>query len=301
MASEVAKSKIFWSFSLAKKNANRYISLYLEGSSRSFLSVGRCAFILGMESIASKKLPVMNTWIENATHLTFPRFHFKTQGNEYIQGIDCLRNNVVIPTGVCNLTELGESPPGLSNCIAVHADTITVENKRKSPLGDVEVYCMVKTVGSSNNSLLEWGLEGMNVGPFGPNAFSGVYILPTQNAWVLLEQRTIHPSKHLPRQTQWSRSLVYHTSESQSGYYGVTTIIGTFYVEHMEPADVYDGWRSFSDIGGFMFFLCVIHTILMLAVGIIFENNSKFLNKTSDENELSEKTALIPDQQQQQQ
>jgi len=257
----------------------------------SFVAIG----ILGKESQVSQTRQYMDSWIENATQLTYPRFHVRTQSTEYIQSLKCYRNNQDIPTIPCAAT-LGANPE--PQCLAVNSDSITVYNDIKNPLGDLMIYCLLHTNGTTNNSLVTWGLEGQDVGPFGPNAFSGLYILPNDNAWVLLEQRTIHQSKQVPRQIQWSRSLVYHTSTFRPGWYGFTTIIGSFYVTHLEPTDVYDGWKSLSDMGGFMFALVVIHTILMLLVGIIMENNSSFLHGgNSEENELSQRSPLISEPQ----
>jgi len=251
--------------------------------------------ILGEDAAKSQKRQYMDTWIENATQLTFPRFHLKTQSTEYIQSLECYRNNVQIKTMACAPAANPEP-----QCLAVNSDSVTVENKPGSPLGDVMIYCLLHTNGSTNNSLVTWGLEGQDVGPYGPNAFSGLYILPNENAWVLLEQRTIHQTKHNPTQTQWSRSLVYHTTTSKFGWYGITTIIGSFWVTHMEPTDVYDGWKSLSDMGGFMFVLVVIHTVLMLLVGIVMENNSAFLHGAEGDQELSypsssAKSPLLPE------
>jgi len=249
--------------------------------------------ILGKESSQSQSRQYMDQWIENATHLTYPRFHLRTQSTEYIQSLKCYRNNIEIPTLPCGL--LANPEP---QCLAVNSDSITVENKYNQPLGDLMVYCQLHTNGSTNNSLVTWGLEGQDVGPFGPNAFSGLYILPNDNSWVLLEQRTIHQTRKLPTEIQWSRSLVYHTSDYKAGWYGITTIIGSFYVTHLEPTDVYDGWKSVSDFGGFMFALVVIHTMIMLFVGIVFENNSSLLKGSShDDNELSQRTPLVAEQQ----
>jgi len=253
--------------------------------------------ILGQKSEASMKYPTMNTWIENATSLTFPRFHIRTQGSETIKRLECSRNNVVIQNLACDLPQgvpLG-SVAASNNCIAVHSDTIEVTNNPNSPLGDVMIYCSLTTEGSNPGSLVVWGLEGQNVGPFGPNAFSGIYIGPNNNSWVVLEKRTVHESVHLPRQTQWSRSLIYHTNGQVPGFYGITTIMGSFYVQHMEPDDVFDGWKAFGNIGGFIFMLVVVHTIVMLLVGIVFENRSEFIKgQTLDDKEMSsQKSPLL--------
>jgi len=83
--------------------------------------------------------------------------------------------------------------------------------------------------------------------------------------------------------TDWDRSLLYHSTVSVPGQYYIEVIIGSYNVWHIDQTDVYNGVMAMGDIGGFAFFLLVIHSIIMLFVGLCFLNNSTFLKNTGSD------------------
>jgi hypothetical protein len=75
----------------------------------------------------------------------------------------------------------------------------------------------------------------------------------------------------------------YQSTVSFPGYYVVSTIIESFGVEHLEQRSLYNGWMAMGDVGGFAFFLLILHTIVMLGVGVFLANDSKFLHSDGHE------------------
>jgi hypothetical protein len=63
----------------------------------------------------------------------------------------------------------------------------------------------------------------------------------------------------------------------------VSVIIESFGVEHYEQRSVYNGWMAMGDVGGFAFFLLILHTIVMLGVGVFLANDSRFLHSSGQE------------------
>jgi len=53
-------------------------------------------------------------------------------------------------------------------------------------------------------------------------------------------------------------------------------------VEHFEEENSYDGWMAMADFGGFIIFLTVLHSIVMLAVGFCLNYDGRYLNSVPD-------------------
>jgi len=77
--------------------------------------------------------------------------------------------------------------------------------------------------------------------------------------------------------TTWEKTALYHSTVFTPASFTITTIISSFRVTHHEQANNYDGWMAVADIGGFAFWMVILHTIAMIVVGFILPNESKFL------------------------
>lgn len=140
--------------------------------------------------------------------------------------------------------------------------------------------------------LIAWELDGdlQNTAYYGHHHHS-VWIAPNNNAWVMIEKAVVK-YKGKPPATEWGRDLLYHSTESTVfGQYNIATILGTFRVAHLEQQDSYNGWMALGGIGGFAYFLIILHTIIMIAVGIVFTNDSKFLLGSGESSE--ERTSML--------
>jgi hypothetical protein len=60
--------------------------------------------------------------------------------------------------------------------------------------------------------------------------------------------------------------------------------MGSFDVRYIREVDTFNGWQSVGAIGGFVFFLVLLHSVFMFLVGFCLENNSKFLGHSGAEN-----------------
>jgi len=94
------------------------------------------------------------------------------------------------------------------------------------------------------------------------------YIAPLPNS-VIPKEYYSHPI--------WEKSSLVHNSQFTRGSYYVETIIETFRVEHREQRGFYTGYMAIGGIGGFAFWMLILHTIVMILVGFCFSKESKFL------------------------
>lgn len=88
----------------------------------------------------------------------------------------------------------------------------------------------------------------------------------------------------------WTPDVSYFTPDISSvvnGDHRETTFrvvvgIRNFFVQHTQEVDTFNGWQSVGSIGGFIFFLVILHNILMFLVGFCLANDSKFLGGGAD-------------------
>jgi len=209
--------------------------------------------ILGARSNTAAKEKDFNVWVENATEITFPRFHFRLsehseQGETFeTSTFHCKRNGASVLHSQC-ASWRGNAPEPQTKCIAVNADGITVQQKYHEPFDLLRIQCSFKTKGynPSKNSLVALELEG-HYAHFG-NAEASLHISPTQNAHVYLSKSVISLEKHKTFDS-WRKQLVYHSTVHNPGEYTVSVILRSFHIEHIEQSDFYPGWVAVGDIG----------------------------------------------------
>jgi len=247
---------------------------------------------LGARSNESGKEKDWNTWIENATQLTFPRFHFRfenfgTRGEE-ITDTFCTHLGLSVHTMNC------EGHQNRSKCFAVASDGITVTNTWSAPFGSERIECsfnVTKLVTNNTrpaNTLIGWSLEGRH-STFANPFTDTLWLEPRDRPGVAvqLRKRIISPLRGALYEAGsdgfevWEKSYVYHSTASTGGEYYVSTSLAGFRVEHLEQTNSYNGWMAVGGIGGFAFFMVVLHTIVMILVGFALPNESKFLGARS--------------------
>jgi len=217
-------------------------------------------------------------WITTANQIYFPRFHFRMTGNETILQNNCwLRSGAAVGTTPCQPWHGHVFPANA--CFAVDGDIVSAvnnNNAQRSFDDNERIYCNITTTGnSSGNTLIAWEIEG-NETQVGSNSYASIWIAPNNMAWVMLEQSIIGTPNG--DEIAWRRSLMYHSTVAVPGYYMVASIIGSFQVSHWEPSDSYNGWMSIGQIGGVAFFLVILHSMVMIVLGIFLTNDSKLLN-----------------------
>jgi len=101
-----------------------------------------------------------------------------------------------------------------------------------------------------------------------------------EDAWINLQQLSV-TSFTMPATKQWRSQLVYHSTVSVAGHYGISVYLSNFLVFHYEQSNSYDGWMAASDIGGFAFFMVVVHALALFSASIFFDDSSSFLKSDS--------------------
>jgi len=212
--------------------------------------------------------------VENVSELTYPLFHFRVSNRavgELFASKSCVHNGVPVLTGQCQAID--GVTPSRDTCFSVSSDQVVVTN---TPNGNTDITCYINTTGfqEGGNTMIAWGVEG-NSNVIGPNSYSDLFIAPNDNAHVILRARNFYVGSQ--KISNWERSLVYHSSISTPGQYIVKAYIANFIVVDMQREDSYDGYRAMGDIGGFFYFMIILHTFVMILVGACLVNNSKFL------------------------
>jgi len=219
-------------------------------------------------------------WTENKS-MTFPRFHFHTgiafTGNEIITNISCMYQNTPVQIGLCK--PFNGQVPSLFVCAAVYGDYITITNNNQSndPRG-FGIDCNISTTGSINEvgQMIAFGLEGSNnlIGMEDPHV--AVWIAPTSLAVIELDREIVTVNGITG--TYWDRSLFYLSDVTTGpGNYQIFILLDGFGALNYGVQNMYNGWRSTADVGGFAYFLLMLHTALMILLGFFFTNNSSFL------------------------
>jgi len=239
-------------------------------------------------STESGKEKDWNTWIENATELEFPSFrlrfsHFDTSDETIVGLINCTqgRSNLITPRYCPGHTNF-------SKCFFVDTSNIILKNEW-GRFGEERITCNFNTIGwnTTENQNIGWEFHSP-VGHLGPSRYySTLYLAPRSRpgAWVMLNKAYISPlsgdseitgsnSRSIPI---WEKKFVYHSTLSTPGVYSITTMVSSFRVMHYEQTDTFNGWMAIGAIGGFAFWMVILHTICMIVIGIFFSNESKFL------------------------
>jgi len=221
-------------------------------------------------------------WGENLTSIPYPSFHFRIgyrNLNETFSSLTCAQHHVPLTNRLCaGQTNLNS----MQTCIAVNSENFTaVQNN--SNFGEYfgnSIRCNISTNGNVGNLLIAFEIEDNNTVAVGPNSYAAAWIAPNQHAWVQLDKSIFTNASGL-NTNQWYRNVIYHSTISVIGQYNVSVDLGSFWVNHIEQSDIYNGFMSMGDVGGFAFFMLIIHAVLMMILGICFANTSEFLGGKS--------------------
>jgi len=223
-----------------------------------------CLIILGSRSTEAAKHEGWRLWIEHADKIEYPSFCFRTSLDETsneIGNIYCQWNGIILQAVQC------EDGTPRARCVQLNmaGDYATKDNNNL-------VCSFGFNVSADPDKII--GFEIVKAREFGV-AFT--WIQPNSNAWILLSKYIIKPDGEDER-VLWGRQLVYHSTVQVGDFFQVSILIDTFRVFHYVESDYYNGWMALGDVGGFAFFMYILHTIVMFTVGVFLENNSKFLN-----------------------
>jgi len=234
--------------------------------------VGFTALIeISTESGTAAREKDWSVWVESVSSLTFPDFEVSVpNAQNAFQSVKCYHDSstLVATTGCANNT-------ALLTCIKVLGSTQTALSSSQNTIGtgSNKINCAINTVNTNPNtanSIVTFTFPGARLDG------AEISVKPTQNAWILMRPIVISGIDGNSF-SAFTKQLVYHSSELVPGQYIVSLVIGSFHVIHYEQADTYNGWLAVADIGGFAYFLLIIHAFIMIVVGIFLQNNSNLL------------------------
>jgi len=224
--------------------------------------------------------PTFRVFRENASEIEFPTWRFRYSGLDNASnftGVSCTQDNIPVNTSLCS----GNN--NMLKCIQVQQGLMSKNHGALST--GVRVKC---DINASNPD--PWTIEHMIaweiVGPkgienYGPNSYSSIWISPNENAWVQLT-KTLFVDQKGHYTVGFERSLLYHSLQSNPIHWHIETIINTFEVFVYVDEGDFNGWLSYGSVGGFCFYLVMLHTLAMVGVGVVLPNTSSFL--LGDEN-----------------
>jgi len=216
--------------------------------------------------------------------LYFPRFHIRVASHASlgvtITGKYCVHGNAHVFTADCQPLVEGGPAPLKSVCFAVNSDTIFATNAPHN-FQDRRIDCFVNTTldDTGNSGLLAWGLEKAgNTYVENHHLYSDEYVAPNNNSDIYVTNYMFRTSGPTPEvRSHWRSYLVYQSSVAVQGSYKINTILDSFVVRDVAQVNTYSGYRAIGDMGGFAFFMIILHTVLMILAGLFLSNNSKFL------------------------
>jgi len=246
------------------------------------LAVFSSLIILGKRTTYDTEHPELHMWLENASSITFPRFSIRVHGQndengQIITDRYCRHEN--IPLQIQQCPGMVGVPPPTNKCIMVPADSITAKNVwGEWYTGDTFIECVLNTTGSEpdGNRLLIWSDEAPGKHSFGGVDSGTAFIGPDADAWVVIEKEILE-THEFGEIVIWNKKLDYHSSNFTQGHYRIAVVLGSFRVAHFFFQNAYNGWMGLADVGGFAFFSIILHTIVMMFVGICMDNDSRFL------------------------
>jgi len=233
--------------------------------------------LLGQTSTQAQLEPTFKFWRENVSSITFPRFHFFTGENPFVAGsLACKNQNTPLQIVTCAPRHDGKVVD-TSHCLAVAAEN-TVANNQNQEWRQRIIHCSFQTTPAVPNEFVSFEIEGEGA-HFGYFSHE-LLIAPNNNSWVLLDKGYITFNNGRTVE-EWGREIVYHSSYAAEGSFEVSVIIDRFLVTHGEQGMKFDGWRALGEIGGFAYFLLLLHAFMMILVGICLNNDAKTLTSDS--------------------
>jgi len=225
--------------------------------------------INGARSDRAAKHEKWSFWIEHAKSIEYPNFALRTASDEKSNQIGyafCSLNGLIINTAAC--------PDGKprTQCVSFNmaGDYATREKNN--------LICMLQlNVTTDPDKMI--GFEILK--PANEYGIAFTWIRPTANAWVLLTKSVVVDEKG-GKKDSWGRQLIYHSSAHSNTTFQIDIRMDTFSVFHWVEQDNYTGWMAVGDVGGFAFFLLILHTMVMWIVAIFIENNSRWLSSDLD-------------------
>jgi len=214
----------------------------------------------------------VHIWTEKPSSMNFPPFHFRLLQSEPItfvtnsSAINCVHAGQTVPWTSC-----ADNIPQ-EKCRAVGVGQLV--SAKNGNFRDEAIFCDMMTTTADYRQfdvLMAFQIvgEGFETAWFGPN----------NHTWITLEKFVYHDTKNNRKFDGWNKQLTYHSTAWTQGRYRVAIMIGNFVVVNMalDNTNIHE-MVAVADIGGFAYFMIIMHTLAMTVIGLFFVNDSKYLN-----------------------
>jgi len=225
------------------------------------VTVFASVIVLGAKATASSDDKSWTVWIEEKNSQYFPVFLFALGSEE--QGVfhsaSCVGNGKELPPDSCSTT---------GSCYSFEGSFI------KATQDENAIMCTLNaTFAAGQNEAITFSIDGEDSDSSNQGFVS---FAPNNDAWILLTKNVKDPSGGDDSDV-WTAQLSYRSTLSTPGTYIVYIKFATFDVYHYEETTLYDRWSSVCDIGGFAFFMYILHTMFMATVNVFLDNDSHWL------------------------
>jgi len=213
-------------------------------------------------------------WVQNTSSFQFPEFWIKTLlPGETLLTVQCVYQGQEVPSGVCHEYDA-------LHCKNILGNRITAERQGRNfnPGSLPAIRCEV-TTSVFGNATADSALDISIARSWGGDT---IWVTPNENAWVDLGIIVMKPlgGRNTDGFTTYSKRLAYHGQVAVNGHYIVHFLAADFFALHYDQTDSYDGWMTTADIGGFAFFMVVIHAVVLFAASVFLDDHSTFLKPT---------------------
>jgi len=236
--------------------------------------------VLSNASEMAQKEPGFRVWTDFPEQLTFPNVWIFLQrseiGDESISQVSCMYgpNNITVPTTNCPFPGV---EPGL--CYQITANTTVAQappqGKHNFYHGSDVIFCLIWTTANASavqpyNTVLAAGIQDTRVPVFLGN---GVIT----DVRLEVESVQYHGSSQAPGTRYTIESGTASNVVPNGANFGMALRFNDFRVLNFQKADLFNGWMGIGTIGGFAFFLYILHSGIMGMIGCFLPNTSKFL------------------------
>jgi len=216
-----------------------------------------------------------NFFISQQSSIDFPairlRLSRRSEANETFTGVPrCVHAGAFVQgTQTCT----GDHAPNTCYVLATDGFSAVYSQDPDQTFQQSNIVCNFSTTSTTGqNTMVAFEIEDND-----PLGRGSLHIPPGFNIWVNIRQ--VNYIVNGVYSTTFRRELQNHGAVPlPNSMFAVTFHIKDFFVDTYEQKDNYNGWQAVGSIGGFAFFLVLLHTVVMMIVGIFLDNNSSFLN-----------------------
>jgi hypothetical protein len=233
--------------------------------------------VFGAKSNMAREEPAWRVWIENDTKsgLEYPPFYFKLQWDELAAKEEIISATCSNQNGMSIMPRACPGIPNTKTCVEFQTNSEATSRHSR-----IKCYLLTNANRTEDRMIL-FGTDQQHNATWGDKW--DLYMWPNANAHIALQRTAVkRDAKGAKEFDFWTKELTYHSSVFTANQYNVTIEFRSVDTLHFQQYDYYNGWMAVSDIGGFAFFMSILLAVVMVAVGCIFDNDSKFLNKRND-------------------